>query len=147
MWTRRTKQTLTVAVIAFLSGCGGSGDLTGTVRYRDQPLSSGTVQVRGADGIVRSAPIESDGTYTIPNLPTGAVAVSVTCRDPREVEYSRAKAAGGRGGPPTSAAKAGGKVASQEGFSLIPAAYSELERSGLGTTLRSGPNRYDIDLK
>jgi hypothetical protein len=147
MWTRRTKSTLAAAVVALASGCGGAADLAGTVRYRDRPLTFGTVQVRGADGLVRSASIEADGTYAIPDLPAGAVAVSATCRDPGEVEATRARAAGGRGGPATRpAATGGGKSATREG-SLIPAVYSDLDRSGLATTLRPGPNQYDIELK
>ncbi|MBN9119802.1 MAG: hypothetical protein J0I06_11695 [Planctomycetes bacterium] len=144
------KLALPVAAVALVSGCGDSGELTGTVRYRDRPLSFGTVQVRGSDGVIRTGPIAADGTYTIAGLPSGATAVSVTCRDPRELEQRRPKRTSGKGGPegriaqqPAGAAGGAGRT----DFSLIPVVYSDLDRSGLGTTLRSGVNRYDVDLK
>jgi hypothetical protein len=148
MWTRWTKLTLPVAAVVLLSGCGGPGDLTGTVRYRDQPLPYGTVQARGADGLVREAPVGPDGTYTISGLPLGPAALSVTCRAPREVDRTPARAAGGRSASDARLSQPAGRTVDRTAeTSLIPAVYSDLDRSGLSFTLQPGANRCEIDLK
>jgi hypothetical protein len=133
-----------MALAVLAAGCSDTGDLTGTVRHKGQPVRSGNVQIRGADGIVRTAPIGPDGTYAVGGVPAGPAAVGVTCRDPREVEYTRSLAAGGRGEGRGRVVRPTGP---SSGFSLIPEAYSDLNHSGLETTVRAGANGYDIDLK
>ena len=148
MLIRCVKIALLSAVAALSIGCGQSGDLTGNLSYRGQLLRFGTVQVRGEDGIVRSAEIGPDGTYLVKGLPPGAAKVSVTCRDPREVEYSRSLAFGGRGySNPKDSGQVIGLDITPADFSLVPAIYAELDRSGLETKLNAGTNFFDIDLK
>jgi hypothetical protein len=148
MLMRFLRIALPSAVAALSIGCGQSGDLAGKLSYRGQPLRFGTVQVRGEDGVVRSSEIGPDGTYLVKGIPAGAAKVSVTCRDPREVEYTRSLAYGGRGGSSTEYPRhVTGLEHAPADFSLVPAIYSELDRSGLETKLNSGTNCFDIDLK
>jgi hypothetical protein len=140
---RGTRRVLIPILAALAGGCTDTAELTGTVRHRGEPLRFGTVQVRGTDGLVRTSPISSDGSYAVPGLTPGTVAVGVTCRDPREVEYSRALAAGTRAGSVTK----GPRVNPSANYAIVPEVYADLNRSGLGTTLHSGENQYDIDLK
>jgi len=70
------------AVIAFLAalaaGCGSTTTVAGTVTYKGTPLTGGSVTLVSADGVAHSGPISSDGTFTIPDVPTGRVAIGVS---------------------------------------------------------------------
>jgi hypothetical protein len=126
------------AAVALLAacGCGGNGELTGTVTYRGQKLRSGAVQVRGSDGIVRASLIDADGRFVVPGVPTGPTAVAVSSlgtRPGRSVPAAR----GGRGA----------RLDPTPSFSLLPVKFSDLDRSGLGTTVEGGTNVFDIELR
>jgi hypothetical protein len=138
---------LAAAALLAACGCGGEGELTGAVSYKGKALQSGTAQIRGADGVVRSAPIDADGRFRVTGLPTGPAAVAVDCRDPRQVEYTKALARGGRGTPGTPGTPAGATPGRLPNFSLIPEMYSDLDRSGLATTVVGGENVFDVELK
>jgi len=148
MWNRVTIMGLLVTMAVAGVGCSRSSELSGTVPYRYRPLAFGTVQVRGADGMVRAVTIGPDGCYKIPELPTGITLVSVTCRDPHEMEFLPELTGRERGGvrsrrPAQSQTTSSGADA----FSLIPTDYADLDRSGLSFTLATGANQFDIDLR
>src|SRR5438552_2816989 len=68
---------LLAAALSFvIVGCSAQKALvSGTVRFKGQPLSSGTVLFHGADGRVEYSLISEDGNYTIAHAPIGIVCV------------------------------------------------------------------------
>jgi hypothetical protein len=81
--TRRgiTRGGLTVALLAGLlaaAGCGKpTGNISGKVYYKDQPLNSGTVAFVTDQDAYRGF-IKEDGSYSISKVPVGDVTITVT---------------------------------------------------------------------
>ena len=128
--------------IAFLtSGCGsGKGSLSGTVTFENKKVCSGSVLVRGGDGIIKPAPISPDGAYLVKDIAVGSIRIFVNSPQPGVVAENRSTRAGKQGAP---SATPGDSAA----WFPIPAQYADLDKSPLTFTLRSGSNRFDIDLK
>lgn len=119
-----------------LAGCGGGiGDLSGTVTYNDQPLRVGTVTVAASDGSVKNGPIQDDGTYSIPGIPSGEAKVAVNSPDPRTLKVAQRKK--NEPPPPPDTSK----------WVQISGKYADYKNSGLTTTVKSGKNMYNIELK
>jgi hypothetical protein len=119
-------------------GCGASGGIvTGKVRYKDELVTAGSVTFYGPNEQTAIAPINSDGSYKATKVPLGAVKVAVTTPPP--VSAAKQKRARemrkGQGDP------SGEKTVS------IPSKYGDPEKSGLGLTVTSGSQPFDIDLK
>jgi hypothetical protein len=100
-----------------------------------------------AAGTPHSADITPEGTYTVSGVPVGVVQVSVQSPDPalsvlppqiaqrqKERQFN----------PPVSRPR---PPANRDSWFLLPAVYSTPASSGLSTSLKSGPNSFDIDLK
>src|SRR5437660_1764669 len=67
-----------LALLPPSAGCAGSGTITGKVTYQGRPLTGGTVQFTSTKGRgTRTVQIGEDGSYTIPNMPTGPVKIAV----------------------------------------------------------------------
>ena len=134
---QRLFSAIGVAVFsAILVGCGASGPPTatvsGTVKYRGQPLTTGIVTVQNDQGQSGAAQIQADGSYKITNAPLGAnkAAVAVLPAAPSGAKIASA------GAPPRSAAPA----------IKLPPQYSDPARSGLSIDVK-GNQTFDIDLK
>jgi len=115
--------------VVVVAGCRGQpevGEVTGVVRFRGQPLKSGTVIIRGADHQEKGAAIGPDGRYRVRAVTVGPGRIKV-------VSHPRApKGLGGEGpGDP--------RVE-------IPPHYEDLERSGLTLEVRAGKQDHDINL-
>ena len=122
------------------AGCGpGKGDMSGTVTFKGKPVTSGTVDFLGSDGIHHYAAIEGDGTYSIKGVPGGAAKVGVYSPDPSD---TAALSRGGSGKPSRAAQNPG----SRAGWFSIPDKYGDPAASGLTFTIKRGPNTYNIDL-
>lgn len=118
------------------AGCGGgTGELAGTVTYQDKPLRQGTVLVAAGDGSTQSGVIRDDGSYTVTNVPAGPVKIAVTSPDPRSVKVARRKK--DEKPPPPDTSK----------WFAIPEKYADPAKSELTTTVKSGRNPFNIDLK
>src|SRR6476659_1879135 len=70
------------AVVAICGCAAGSGTLSGKVTFKGKTVASGNVLVVGADGIARSSKIETDGSYTVPDVPVGEAKISVNSPNP-----------------------------------------------------------------
>lgn len=86
--SQRARLALLAAGLAFvlvLPGCGGeTGDLTGTVFYKDEPLNGGTVSIVTADSELpqlRQGEVGSDGRYEVKGIPVGEAIILVVGRD------------------------------------------------------------------
>jgi len=150
-------------LIAAASGCGGGGNpaapasISGAVTFKGKPVTGGTVafytQAGGAAGT--SCGIDSDGTYSISDVPAGELIVVVET-DSANPEHKQAggkdadkrtKMMGERtrldgtpaaGGPATSASE--GK------YVKIPEKYSKPKTSPLTYTAKAGRQVYNIEM-
>lgn len=133
-----------LATLVLLAGCGGDsagpkvGTMTGKVTYKGVPLTTGTVQVHGADGRGGSGPITPDGTYTVGDAPLGDVTITV------KVVASAMAGMKPVARPPGTPAMPG---ESDKPPVIIPANYGDKAKSGLTFTIKSGTQTNNIDLK
>ena len=124
---------------ALVAGCGsGRGEVRGAVRYNGRPLSFGTIQLLGQDGIPRAAKIQPDGTFSV-QAPPGEAKVIVSCVDEARLTAFTVEAAAGhdRASPPP---------LPNGDFSLIPQRYTDWNASGLTVRVQSGKTVQDFDL-
>lgn len=122
-------------------GCGGgTGTVSGTVTHNGQPLPYGSVQFVSPGGAFVSE-IGPDGSYTINAVPTGVSKISITCQDPKYVEYMKALSASARD------PKLPKPKGSPEDFNKIPNQYTDPNTSGLTYEVKSGKQTHDIVLK
>jgi hypothetical protein len=132
------------------AGCGGvsKATVTGKVSYNGKVLKGGYVTFIHANRTV-SGQINQDGTYTIEDIPTGAVKICVatshlsTKNRTGPASYAPpkgAEAAGGDYTPPDRGAAA-------RRYTEIPAKYEKEGTSDLTYTVEGGQTTYDIKLK
>lgn len=124
-----------------LTGCGsGTGTVSGTVSYLGKPLMSGSVVLYCEDRqIVRGVIV--DGRYSIPNVPHGAVLVTVQGRSKSPTGLRLQQNL-----PPITDGPVLAKAASSDQDELVPQRYSQPEESGLAVNVDSRHVVYEIDL-
>jgi hypothetical protein len=112
-------------IVILVAGCGGKhqGDVSGTVRFKDTPLTSGSVKFVGSDGKPAFSAIGPDGGFSVHGLATGTARISV---------ISHPRVPGGMGG----STKA----------TTIPERYKEPDTSELTFEVVRGQQIHDIDL-
>jgi hypothetical protein len=119
-------------------GCGGRGDVSGTVSYNGRPLVCGTVQFEGSDGILRQGNIETDGRYTVRDVATGEAKAAVSSINPRSSDFIPIEKEGGVKMP---------RRPDVPGWFPIPPKYDAPHTSELTYTIQRGENKIDIELK
>jgi len=118
------------------AGCGKSkGTISGTVKYKGTPLTSGTIIFRSPDGYTDSTAINSKGEYTLANFPVGKAKITVATQ-PYEKETPS--------GEPSRRRATRKPVAN---FVAIPKKYSDPEQSDLTCTVESGSNQHNVELE
>ncbi len=142
--TVRRPAVLFSAVFLSMTGCSSNDcTLTGTVSFRGKPVIFGTVIVQASDGMRRIGRIDLDGSYTVEKLPAGPVKISVESPEPTNPAASPKR-------PPRSNGPAelpeDYKPPDRSKWARLPDKYSDPDQSGLTTTVRSGPNHFDIPL-
>jgi hypothetical protein len=129
------------------SGCGGSGTVSGTVSYAGKPLKGGNVIFVGSEGKRSiSGSIQEDGSYTLAKVPPGPVTV---CVETESLNPGAKALARHYTPPPGMQAPAGldeGNASTAKLYVKIPEKYSKPDQSGLSYTVKSGSQKYDIDL-
>jgi len=124
-----------------ISGCaGGTGDVSGKVTYKNEPLPYGSVQFETSAGSF-VGDIKADGTYSVSGIPRGAAKVNVTCQDPKYADFMKQLSASARD---KSIPKPKGNP---EDFNKIPGKYNDFSTSGLTLDVKPGSQTYNIDLK
>ena len=69
------RRTWLAALVIAGAGCaGGKADVSGRVTHRGKPVVTGTVVVRGSDGLDVPGAIQPDGTYTAQGVAAGPFA-------------------------------------------------------------------------
>jgi hypothetical protein len=72
-----------ILVMAAAGGCGPArGTVTGKVTYKEKSITWGTVSLFASDNMQYSGEITTDGTYAIPNVPSGLVKICVVSPNP-----------------------------------------------------------------
>lgn len=125
-------------LLVFATGCGGAGNVSGKVTYQGKPLVWGTVQFEGSDGLIKQANINSDGTYAVQGVATGAAKVAVSSINPKSSDFQPRVVEGRPPPPPRPEVK---------GWFPIPEKYDTPHKSGLTYTIKAGDNTIDIELK
>jgi hypothetical protein len=140
-----------VLVIGGVSGCGQrTGTVYGTVTYKGQPLTAGTVSFFGADNSVKNAAIGSDGSYRITNAPVGPVKIAVATppahkvpTGPRMAPSQMGNPAVGDAGDPKPADKGDASAPREK----IPDHYRDPDKSNLRHDVEPGEHPHDILLQ
>jgi hypothetical protein len=146
---------LVVAVFA-LAGCGKpSATISGTVKYKGQPIPSGTIRFIGKDDngkeVMKEGKI-TDGSFSVAGLPPGKIKVGVIS--------SAGKPSSGMAPGWTEAMSDAQKAEMQKKFSdpavtksgsggglEIPPVYADPNQSGETLNVEVGKNEVAIDLK
>ncbi len=132
-------------------GCGGKGDISGKVTFKDKTVSSGTVMVVASDSMPYHGNIQEDGTYEIKGVPTGKAKFGVSSPDPRGDKEGPKR---GRGAIDLAAKvtdrpieKTAPPSADAKNWFPIPDQYGNHETSGISHDVTRGANKVDIPLK
>jgi hypothetical protein len=141
---RTTATSLIGLIVLALAGCGpGEGAVSGTVKFKGQPLTVGdnTVTFLGEDGSVKSCTVEPDGSYTFRGVHGGRARITVHSLPPPPSlltapgEDGQMKPVGGAGQP------------SKPGqFGGIPDRYKDPDKSELTFDVHRGSQTFDIEL-
>jgi len=140
--------------ILLAAGCGGGkkGEVSGKVLYQGKPVRGGTVSFIPEGGGLMSSAIEEDGSYTVRNVPVGAVKITVETDSFRPPVMP--PGGPGSGGPPEGVMKyMKGKNAAladpqrAKRYVPIPLQYGDPRQSNLTYTVTGGKQEYLIDLK
>lgn len=139
-WKKRLASNLLAVALAgglflFPSGCGSfenEGTVSGTVHYKGQPLSEGSVSFVVENGQVAAGAIDQSGGYVVAHVPVGAAKVTVQVASAM---------------PPMSFLGAP-KTAQASGTGVkIPLRYCVPSTSGLQHSVAKGKQTFDIELK
>lgn len=136
--------------LCLVVGCGGKTSVKGKVTHKGKPLVWGTVTLVDQSGHHHQGPIDLNGDYTIPSVPTGPVKIGVHSNNPASTrERPKLGAAGGDPSDPRS------KFKSEPVAELprpepgkwfpIPSQASDPYTSGLTGEVRSG-KPLDVDV-
>jgi hypothetical protein len=117
------------------AGCGPQfGDVSGTVRYKGEPLKTGTITFYDQANGVASSAIQADGTYAVRKVRAGPAKIAVAM--PTEISFLRP----------------GGSVAGLAPAPALPAApsfppkYQDPEQSGLTFEVQPGAQEFEVRL-
>jgi hypothetical protein len=131
---------LAVALSAAAGCSGGTGNVTGKITYKNEPVPGGSVQFMSPAGAFVGE-IGPDGSYSVSGVPTGASKIAITCQDPKYAEYMNQLAAHARD------PKVPKPKGSPDDFNKIPTKYTDFTSSGLTYEVKSGSQTHDIELK
>ena len=119
-----------------VAGCGPAvGTVSGDVTFDGKPLGGAVISFVNPDGTIRTAIANAAGHYAVDHLPTGPVQVTVRPPQPTDTSDGRTTKKPERPTP-----------APRREKSVVPDRYAGSTSSGLATTIKPGPNRYDIAL-
>jgi hypothetical protein len=135
------RPTVVLALLTLAAaGCGGRGDVSGTVTYKGKPLVFGTVQFEGSDKLLKQSIINSDGTFSIRGVATGEAKAAVSSVNPQSSDFQiRTRV--------TKADETPRPRPKVEGWFPIPEKYNTTYKSGLTYEIKRGENTIDIDLE
>jgi hypothetical protein len=122
---------------------GRTATVTGHVTMFGRPVVWGSVILTGADGQSVAARIEPDGSFTVPNAPTGELTVAVTSPDPLVDHYKRQLKSARVVLPPS---QWPALPVDRNQWFLIPKKYESPKTSDLKVTVSRGTNPCELTL-
>jgi hypothetical protein len=133
---------VTLALLALVTlGCGGKGDVSGKVLFKDKPVVWGTVQIISKEGIHQGT-IGADGSYTVRRVPVGEYNIAVFSPDPTAPLLTKEGVKPAEG--PEEAKR---QAALKTRWFPIAQKYGDPDKSGLTLKINWGTNTHDIELK
>jgi hypothetical protein len=153
MITKRRLLLLLPLALVLVFGCAGNARtgarVSGSIKYKGQPVTAGSVTIYPSEGGSYSTPIEKDGTYKYGGLSVGEVALTVETETanpnrPKPSQYGGRPGGAGSSPPPKDVAPAAPEPSGA--YVKIPAKYGNRDTAKLTTTLKSGANTYDLEL-
>jgi hypothetical protein len=144
-WYRNSVATIAAFSLIFATGCGAKTTaINGTVTYQGRHLTGGSVIVYCQNQQIVRGIIDSEGHYTIPNVPTGTAMVTVHSHTPIPAGFQLRQTLppvnNGPISPSVDASKPGDAV-------IIPERYTVPEESGLALNVDRNNLEFNIDLK
>lgn len=124
-------------MLLLTSGCGlfeNSGTVSGTVQYKGQPLTEGSVSFVCDNGKVATGAIDQAGHYVVSQVPVGSAKVTV-------------QVVSSQGQPPMSFAGAPKTVQGKGAEPKIPLRFALAATSDLQHSVTKGKQQFNIDLK
>jgi len=143
---------LAAVCLCLVAGCSSGNKaaparVTGKVTYDGKPITAGVMNFYTADGVPYSGLINSNGTYTATDLPTGEMVVTVETEsmnpNKKAPEGAEAKK---RMGMMQQAPPGGAPAPTHRDYLKIPAKYADKKTSPLKATLAAGNQSKDFDL-
>jgi hypothetical protein len=125
---QRQIAVLLLSGLLALPGCAGrasTGNISGVVKYKGEPVTAGTVSFFAETNAVCSGQIDRDGNYTVIGVPTGNA--KITVQTPR----ADIRMPGGESPPKTIS---------------IPTKYFDQDQSGLTHLVTKGQQTRDLNL-
>ena len=127
-------------LLAIVSGCRptgpATGEVSGTVSYKGQPLPTGTVIFVGPDKRIARSLIK-DGSYKIRDAPVGQVTIGVASHPFVPPALQRMQP--GQPSPPVEGP--------DDPYLPLPLKYKDPEQSGQTYTVHEGQQTFNITLK
>jgi hypothetical protein len=127
MSVRSAGRLTLLASALLLAGCAGKGQVSGKVKYKGEPLPAGTITFYDRANRAVSSAIGPDGGYSVDQVASGPVKVSVVT--PMPIYMIGDKPPPGPK-PPT-----------------LPPKYADREKSGLDWEVKSGAQTKDFNLE
>ena len=125
-----------VVLMVLAAGCSrGTGNVSGTVKFKGKPLPAGTITFYDPANGALSSPINPDGSYSVSKVATGTARITVAV--PMAIGFQ---------GPGTSDGK-GDLPAVVKQTPSIPARYYDPDKSGLTCEVVRGDQTHDFDLQ
>jgi hypothetical protein len=133
--------------------CGRDvGSVSGTVRFQDKAVGSGTVLLVGSDGLPRYGNIQADGSYQIKRAPAGPARLAVNSPDPAKAAQIPTREQPPKNLLPAEKLKQLAPprrppAADRSTWFPLPAQYGDPNASGLAVEVKRGTNALDLNLK
>jgi hypothetical protein len=142
MFSRRSLATLVTLSALAVMGCGSPrGSVSGIVRFRGTPVTTGSISFHGDNGEVVSSLLATDGSYHIGCLTPGPVRVTVVSHPsvPPSLTVNRMHNVYASPHGPA-------RMGVSQRYWALPDKFSKPDRSGLAYVIESGEQSIDIEL-
>jgi hypothetical protein len=141
-----TRFVLAVGLVLLLSlavaaAKPASSVVKGSVTYKGQPITGGTIAFHPARGKPVKASLEADGTYYAKNVPVGEVKVTIETESLRAKGNPKAKA------KPPDKDKPKDKDSKPPVYVAIPKKYADVETTPLRLKVKGGKQTADFKLE
>jgi hypothetical protein len=142
---RRAGLALSASFVFALAGCGPqTGDVSGHVTYKGEPLVGGTVSIVSDDGKTETCAV-ADGSYFLYRVPVGHARFAVAGRT-HLVELKPGEDFRGKLMAEAHKAAAEGREMKPDP-AVVPPQFGQVATSALEYVVKPGPQRYDLELE